>query len=72
MICSNCKAEVPDGKGGKHPNGQFICCEHCFFNPLGCRCKYGEFGVAETFVDPEPLDPFVAKEFGLWDVFDYE
>ena len=22
------------------------------FNPLGCRCKYGEFGVEETYRDP--------------------
>lgn len=48
MVCSNCKAEVPDGKGGRGSRGEFICCEHCYFNPLGCRCKYGEFGIPET------------------------
>lgn len=56
MTCSNCKTEVPEGKGGKGPTGEFFCCASCLFNPLGCRCKYGEFGVAETYVDTKPLD----------------
>lgn len=30
-----------------------VCCAHCVMNPLGCRCKFGELGVAET----EPYDP---------------
>lgn len=50
-ICSNCKADVPNP--GRGPRGEIICCPHCVFNPLGCRCQYGEFGVAETFEDPD-------------------
>ena len=60
MICANCKTEVPDDKGGKGHDGEPICCAHCAFNPLGCRCKYGEYGVAETYVDPEPDREFSA------------
>lgn len=44
--CANCKAEVP--KVGTDPHGNPICCAACLFNPLGCRCKYGELGVLET------------------------
>jgi hypothetical protein len=25
-----------------------MCCAHCAFNPLGCRCKYGEFEVPQS------------------------
>lgn len=45
--CDNCNAEVPEGKGGISSDGRFICCVHCVFNPLGCRCKFKEYGVAE-------------------------
>ncbi len=69
-ICSNCKAEIPEDNGGAGLHGEFICCAHCLFNPLGCRCQYGELGVPETYVDPEPLDPYVAREFGIFNVFD--
>lgn len=34
-------------------DGRKLCCAHCVFNPLGCRCKYGDFNVAETYQDPE-------------------
>jgi len=34
------------------------CCPACVFNPLGCRCRFGELGVAET------------QDWGPWD--DYE
>jgi len=46
--CQNCHAQVPEGQGGRDAEGRFICCIHCVFNPLGCRCEFGEFGVAET------------------------
>jgi len=42
--CRNCGATAT-GNDSLGP----ICCAHCAFNPLGCRCKYGELGVAETF-----------------------
>lgn len=52
--CDNCGAGLPEGKGGYESlHGRFICCPHCLFNPLGCRCKYGEYGVAETYQDPD-------------------
>ena len=44
--CSNCPAIVPEGQGGIGPHGNFVCCEHCMFNPNGCRCQYGEYGEA--------------------------
>lgn len=45
-ICYNCGANVPTlvTIGDRR-----ICCPHCFFNPLGCRCQYSEYGVAETW-----------------------
>ncbi len=58
--CDNCGAKVPDGQGGVEPlHGRFICCPACLFNPLGCRCQYGEFEVAETqdWYIPEDDDP---------------
>ena len=45
--CENCGAEVE--KLGLCSDGRMICCPHCVFNPLGCRCKYGEYGVAEEY-----------------------
>lgn len=47
--CSNCGARVPQLL--VFPDGRKVCCAHCFFNPLGCRCKYKEYGVAETNPD---------------------
>ncbi len=58
--CYNCHAKVPEGQGGVDPAGRFVCCPPCVFDPLGCRCKYGEFGVSETadlpFDDYDPDD----------------
>lgn len=48
-VCDNCHAKVPELH--KTSWGQRICCPHCAFSPLGCRCKYGEFGMAETYQD---------------------
>lgn len=50
--CSNCGATLPREKAGTGPRGEIMCCAGCLFNPLGCRCKYGELGVLETFVPP--------------------
>ncbi len=44
--CCNCAAVSP--KAGRASDGRVYCCVHCCFNPLGCRCEHGEFGVAET------------------------
>ena len=65
-ICANCGASIPEGVGGKSTIHEFVCCPHCVFNPLGCRCKYGEYGVAETYFDPDPLDLQVGIEFGIF------
>lgn len=43
--CPNCGAWVK--KLGKASDGNEFCCIHCCFNPGGCRCKHGEYGVAE-------------------------
>ncbi len=60
-ICDNCHADVPEL--GKTSWGQRICCPSCAFNPLGCRCKYGEFGMAETYQDDfYPPDPYEDDE----------
>lgn len=58
-ICSNCGAEVE--KCGRGPRGEKICCAACLFDPMGCRCKYGEYGVVETYRDP------MFPEFGPFD-----
>lgn len=44
--CDNCGALVESI--GTTTDGRKICCVECAFNPLGCRCKFGEYGVAET------------------------
>jgi hypothetical protein len=44
--CANCRAVVE--KCGRDPEGRPICCAACLFHPLGCRCRFGELGVAET------------------------
>jgi len=49
QICQNCGAKCKDEFVGEM-DGKIICCVHCAFNPLGCRCKYGEYGVAEEFI----------------------
>lgn len=55
--CPNCGSKVEKlgilAEGTSEEQG--CCCEHCAFHPLGCRCKYGEFGVAETqqYFDPD-------------------
>lgn len=68
--CDNCGAKLPENQGGDGPNGAFICCPHCIFNPLGCRCKYGEFGVAETYEDPD-FPMFDEGEDAEYDFSDY-
>lgn len=44
--CPNCRAVVPELLGTV--GSKQYCCIHCAFNPLGCRCKWGEFGKPET------------------------
>ena len=68
-ICDNCGAKVE--KCGRDPNGRKICCPHCAFNPLGCRCRFGEFGVAETqdWSDPDEYDE--SWDYSEWDMSDY-
>ena len=44
--CANCGAVVPNP--GRDCDGRVICCPACLFNPLGCRCEWGDYGVAET------------------------
>jgi hypothetical protein len=53
-ICYNCGATVE--KCGRDAEGRPICCIYCAFNPLGCRCKYGEFGVAQDYASYDPGD----------------
>ena len=48
MHCDNCGAEMPEGRGGRDSLGRWICCIHCVFNPLGCRCKYEDYGQPQT------------------------
>lgn len=43
MICDNCRADVP--KTYESSDGRHYCCAGCIFHPLGCRCKFGDFGV---------------------------
>ncbi len=45
MICENCRADVP--KTHLSSDGRRYCCAGCIFHPLGCRCKFGEFGVVQ-------------------------
>lgn len=49
--CRNCGAPAT----GNDPLGP-ICCAHCAFNPLGCRCRFGETGVPETIIDYSGMD----------------
>jgi hypothetical protein len=37
-------------------DGRLVCCEHCVFNPLGCRCCYGDFD------EPQQLGPWMEDE----------
>lgn len=68
--CYNCRAKVPEGHGGTDPHGRFVCCPACVFNPLGCRCQHGEFGVAETYEDPD-FPQFDASPDEEYDWSDY-
>jgi hypothetical protein len=54
MICENCRANVP--KLVESADGRKLCCVHCLFNPLGCRCKFGDLGVVEDYVHFEEED----------------
>lgn len=56
MNCDNCDANVPKVYAGS--DGRNYCCSACLFYPLGCRCKFGEFGIVEDFdhSDEEELD----------------
>jgi hypothetical protein len=63
--CANCGA--PDAIA-TDSEGRPICCAHCLFNPLGCRCRFGEPGVAETvpvFVDEECAGEIIDVELDL-------
>lgn len=54
MTCENCGATGENF--GKDTRGKVICCPACLFNPLGCRCKYGEYGVSETYTPYDDPD----------------
>jgi hypothetical protein len=58
MICPRCTAEVPHL--GRLSTGELCCCAACIFNPLGCRCWCGEWGVAEDM-------QFEGEEFDEYD-----
>lgn len=45
--CDNCGAMVPASRMGTDPRERRVCCIHCVFNPEGCRCRFGEYGVAQ-------------------------
>ena len=45
MNCENCGADVPKLYVGS--DGRKYCCPGCLFHPLGCRCKFGEFGMVQ-------------------------
>ena len=53
LKCDNCGAKflAEPSMRFNGPGGRTICCAHCLFNHLGCRCQYGQYGVAETYVD---------------------
>jgi hypothetical protein len=44
--CPRCEAIV--SRLGKDSLGNEFCCVHCAFSPDGCRCRFGEFGKAES------------------------
>lgn len=46
--CELCGALVPKCGTMNDDAKTKVCCPECAFNPLGCRCKFGEYGVAET------------------------
>jgi hypothetical protein len=52
--CDNCGARVPELSTCS--DGRLVCCEHCVFNPLGCRCCYGDFD------EPQQLGPWMEDE----------
>lgn len=57
-ICENCRASVPRLR--ETSDGKRVCCPACVYNPLGCRCKYGQLGVAEwrDYSDPAADPPW--------------
>lgn len=44
LVCLNCGAAIGPWPLVMSSEGVPYCCRHCAFNPLGCQCKYGEFG----------------------------
>lgn len=42
--CPNCHALVPSLKNSTMGP---VCCAACLFHPLGCRCKWGDYGEPE-------------------------
>jgi len=71
MNCDNCKAEV--NKTYKGSNGANYCCVNCWFHPLGCRCRFGELGVAEDTdygqFDDEESEAFDEESEALHDEY---
>lgn len=51
--CENCGAKVPAAMGGWLNGTKFVCCPVCVFHPTGCRCRFGEFAMQETYLDPD-------------------
>ena len=51
VVCSNCEGLIPAEHfcGTNGPMGR-VCCAACVVHPLGCRCRYGEYGVEETML----------------------
>jgi len=56
--CDNCGAPA---SGERAADGRIYCCPACLFNPLGCRCKFGEPGIAETAETVSLADGFPAE-----------
>lgn len=45
VVCPRCDAIVK--RIYTDTGGIEACCVHCAWNPDGCRCRFGEFGVAD-------------------------
>jgi DNA-directed RNA polymerase subunit RPC12/RpoP len=43
--CQNCGARFLAEEPPRDPNGRTVCCAACVFDPAGCRCFAGEWGV---------------------------
>ncbi len=67
MVCENCGANMPKIYEGS--DGRKYCCAGCLFHPLGCRCKFGEFGIVEDtdYSDDGENDDDCDAELGLDD-----